>query len=141
MKVVRFSAVENFGVPIDNPELVNAPEKIAALMRAYSVPAKEVAQELTDITPYYWESNSMRYFLSRRGADGPAVVDLMPQHAGATAFMIEDSDTGPRYAGELKPATIVVPGNIPAFAVAGEGPRFVGQVCIHEFIATAAVVE
>ena len=134
MNIVRFSAVENFGVPIDNPVDVADESRLIKLMRSYSIKSQEVSTELTDITPYYWQNPTFRYFLSRRGGSGPAVVDLMPRHHDSSAAVFGSVIPGVAISGELKQRTFEIPTEMPTLAIMGPGPRFIGQICVHELI-------
>ncbi len=134
MKIVRFSAVGNFGVPIDNPEQISDTAGIISLMGAYSLQGSEVTDDLQDITPYYWQDPTFRYYLSRRGVSGPAVIDLMPRHHDSSAFVILPSNRESLLGIEMPQRTIEIPTNHLQMAVVGLGPRFPGQLCIHELI-------
>jgi hypothetical protein len=134
MNVLRFSAVETFGVPVDSGQQVETPQKTIELMRQYSAHEEEIPADRTDITPYYWENNSMRYFLSSLGATGLAVVEMQPKHEFASAIGVSYSlETGPTMR-EMEPSTLVIPEDMALFAMAGNSPRFTGQICIHELI-------
>lgn len=135
MNVVRFSAVKSFGVPIESPDHTSSTKKLIALMRSYSAEELDISSEITDITPYYWENTVFRYYLSRRGEEGPAVIELVPRHHDSQAHAISSIAPGLAIGTEFETRTIVVPTAQEAMAIGGPGPRYAGQVCVHELIA------
>jgi hypothetical protein len=137
MKVLRFSAIENFGVPLDNPEEVSDIEQLIGLMEAYSIVPQDVSTGMDDETPYYWKNPEFKYFLSRDKEDGPVVIDLMPRKKDSATYLADIDADDPNYLVglELPLRTIEIPASVPAFAIAGPGPRFAGQLCVHELIA------
>jgi hypothetical protein len=137
MQIVRFSAIENFGVPIDKPNDIANSRGLINLMLAYSIAATEVSAELTDITPYYWKNPAFRYYLSRRNSDGPAVIDMMPRHNDSMTEIIGSLIPDITIHGETKKRTYEIPTNEGSMAIIGPGPRFAGQLCVHELIVPA----
>jgi hypothetical protein len=136
MEVVRFSAVEIFGVPMDSPEQINTISKLVKLMGAYSVHAQEVSAELTDITPYYWQNPAFRYYLSRKDASGPAVIDVMPRHNDSATFLIAPLERDALIGIETPERSIEIPTQQECMVIGGPGPRYGGHLCIHELIAS-----
>jgi hypothetical protein len=139
MKIVRYSAIENFGVPIDSPEHVGSTQRLMDLMRAYSIEGKEIPTELTDITPYYWRNPTFRYYLSRRSINGPAVIDLMPRYNDSATTTFESIAPGINISGFTEKRTYEIPTYKGAMAIIGPGPRFIGQLCVHELIVPALI--
>lgn len=135
MNVVRFSAVKIFGVPLDNPEQYDSPKKTIDLVRAYGLEAEEVPAETTDITPFYWENRVFDYRLSREEPDGEAVINMLPRHDNSSAHILGSTAAGSVFAVETNRRNIRVPNDQEVFALAGPGPRFQGQMCLHEVIA------
>lgn len=131
MNVVRFSAIGNFGVPIDSENDIENPARLVALMHSYGIEGTEIATEITDITPFYWKNSVYQYMLSRR--NNGATVDLLPRHDDSQAYLIGNTN-GLDYAAESPVRTYVIPGDIVALPIAGLGPRFAGKICIHELI-------
>jgi hypothetical protein len=137
MHVERFSAVEIFGVPMDNPEDMTDVEKIVRLMGAYGIRGTEVTTELIDITPYYWTKNVFRYYLSRESEDSQAVIDIMPRYHDSTAYLVTSIDQDTLIGLRTPKRTIKIPTEQPALGVVGPSPRYLDHICIHEFIAVS----
>ncbi len=125
----RYSAVKQFGVPIDIDNARPAALDVEKLMRMYDIEPEEVPTESTDITPYYWQNPAFQYFASMAHPEGPAIVELLPRHTDSSNFVTR---------GRLVVATevrqIEIPNQQEALAIVGPGPRFAGQLCIHEAI-------
>jgi hypothetical protein len=128
MNVVRFSAIRNFGVPIDRPELIGDPDYLVGLMHAYDIEEEPIAREATDITPIYWRNPAFKYFVSGR-EDGSARVEMQPRHNDSQAILL-----GGGLAVESSIRAYEVPSQIAGIPIAGPGPRFSGQICIHELV-------
>jgi hypothetical protein len=111
MAVVRYSATDIFGIPLDNPEAMTGLETLVELMEAYSIEPREVKnREPIDITPYFWQKPNFRYWLSSPKR-GRAQVDLMPVR------------------------TIYIPEPARSTAIIGGGsPRFAGELCLYEAV-------
>lgn len=133
MRIYRYSAVNMFGIPLDNPEKITQEDGLVKILDSYGIEPEPVPSDPTNITPYYWKNNNLVYFTSRADPDGPVVIDLLPKHADVEAYLM----------GRVGPAVVVASGirriEIPtdqdSMAIIGAGsPRFAGQLCLHEFI-------
>jgi hypothetical protein len=133
MQFVRFSAVEQFGVPLGVSEQPDN-ATVARLLAEYSVEPQEISPELTDITPYYWREPDFRYFLSMSQPEGPAVLDMMPAKRDSTSFDVMEV-AGTVFAAERSQRSIVIPTDHDVALITGYSPRYTGQLCIHELIA------
>lgn len=131
MPIIRYSAIEQFGVPVENHDIRNA-GAIAQLMNLYDIESSVVDSNNEDypidITPHYWASPLFRLFLNLVDVDN-ATVDLMPTK-NITQF--RDAFTsrpikGPQLSYRIGPA------DRPSMLVGGHSPRFIGK-CIHEFV-------
>jgi len=134
MNVLRYSAVEQFGIPVADLRGSHPTQVATLLSSAYSIEGEEVSTELTDITPHYWHNPDFRYYLSRENEDGPVVVDIMPRVRNATAFVATGMDRGRLILAMTPERSIEIPDQQPAMGVLGPGPRYTGQVCLHELI-------
>ena len=131
MRFVRYSAVPQFGVPVDNMESLSNAGSMIRLMEAYSIEPVEIPTEPTDITPYYWRTPDFRYFASLAHPEGPAVVDMLPNKDGAE-----------NYTFGLIPGVVIegmrrteVPTDVAGQAIVGPSPRFPDLlICMHELI-------
>lgn len=104
------------------------------MMSRYGIEGTEIPEELTEITPPYWDKNKYTYWMSRPGSDGPATVEMRPVY--------EDSQMG-LVLGETPAGLVTVPYNLQrmvipteqeAFPLIGPSPRFTGQLCVHEVV-------
>lgn len=130
MPIIRYSAIEQFGVPVENNSTGNA-ERIAKLMDRHGIEPSVVDLNCDypiDITPYYWPRPIFRFFLSLVDADN-ATMDLMPVHDGTQLQNVFTSQVikGPELSYHVGPA------NRPGALVGGFSPKFAGR-CIHEFV-------
>lgn len=127
----RYSAIPNFGVPVDNPEAIRDHLSLIRLMGQYGITAEDVPTDLTDITPYYWPGNPLRFFVSRPKPEGPVELDIMPAEEGVQPLMAVSGMN----VGIIGVKSIKIPDNVPAFAITGRSPRFSDDiVCVHEMI-------
>ncbi|HSX33477.1 MAG TPA: hypothetical protein VLF91_04025 [Candidatus Saccharimonadales bacterium] len=134
MRIVRYSALEMFGMPIDKSEYGADPERLRQLMEVYSIEPTEVPVDTRDITPYYWRRPLFRYFMSRTVADGPVVMDMMPVQADSAALEVATPVPNVTIIGETAVRSYAIPRDIPGIAIVGPGPRFREQLCVHELI-------
>jgi hypothetical protein len=134
MNVLRYSAIPKFGVPMDSLKNASGNNQLTALLSAYSIEGMEVTTELTDITPYYWRNPNFRYYLSRENERGPVVVDIMPRHRDSSAFIVTGMGREGLMGIETPDRTIEIPTDQAAMGILGPGPRFAGQICLHELI-------
>jgi hypothetical protein len=135
MNVLRYSAVKEFGIPLDDLRGPSHPTEVATLLSSvYSIEGKEVSTELTDITPDYWDDPDFRYYLSREREDGPVVVDVMPRFHNSSAFVAIGMDRERLIVAQTPERTVEIPTQQPAMGILGVSPRLAGQICLHELI-------
>lgn len=134
MRVQRFSAIEQFGVPVDDEKMLHSAQGMLRLMSQYGIEGTEIPDEVTDITPPYWEKNKFKYMLSRVRPDGPAVVELLPVYSDSqTTLVLGDSPEG-LVTVPIQVRRFEIPTDQEAFPVLGPGPRYAGQLCVHELV-------
>jgi hypothetical protein len=135
MDIVRFSAVEVFGIPIDKPETLGSTQRMVKLLGAYSVQPLEITTDVLDITPYYWDNPTFRYFLSRNKEGNSAVVDLMPCRDNSSASIITPLSRNLLLEIDTPLRSVEIPTLQETVAILGPSPRFGGQICLHELVA------
>jgi hypothetical protein len=124
----RYSATSVFGIPF-NPEDLTVRGKLFELVDAYNIEPQELPTEATDITPYYWQNPSYRYFLSLKEKTGLAIVELMPMNDDSELKIYSPESTG------VTPIrTIELPTQQETFLLTGGSPRFKDSLCIHEIV-------
>lgn len=129
MTIRRYSAVENFGVPIEKGAFPTDASDILKLMEAYGVEETTVPEDPTDITPYYWSAPELRYFLSRPNSDrDEVVIDFLTVNQNSATVHFGAPEDEP----EMR--RLVLPTMQESMAITGASPRFAGQLCIHEAI-------
>lgn len=131
MQVVRYSAAAIFGAPIEKIDPENN-EGLVGLVRRYGIEPEAVPTEPTDITPYYWMTNSMIFFASQPDPGGPAVIDLFPKHDGADTLSFMNAEGYTTISTGVR--RLEIPTLQPTLAIIGSSPRFAGQLCVHEVI-------
>lgn len=133
MSLARYSAVSQFGVPIENPADLKDPDTVLGLMSSYSIEGEEIPREPTDITPYYWRANKFRYYVSLAHPEGPAIVELLPCDADSETYSLAKSRSLDLQLEHVR--TIIIPDDQEMMIIGGLGPRYAGCLCIHEVIA------
>lgn len=134
MEFVRISATNIFGVPIDSTEVLKSSSMALSWIRQYhGVEEYEVEEGPLDITPHYWMppvmSPRFRYMLSLE--PDRALVELLPTTYRSVMYQIMPLSPDV----DLDLRTITVPTDQEVVAIIGKGPRYAGQVCVHELIA------
>jgi hypothetical protein len=132
MRFHRYSAADMFGAPLDNIDEQNGPGVLKDLMEAYGIEPTEVPAEPTDITPPYWLKPAFRYFLSMAHPEGPAVLDLLPVSTSSESHLL--GTAGPLMFSVKGVRSFEIPNDVPAATIIGPGPRFFGQLCVHELV-------
>lgn len=137
MSLQRYSAVEMFGAPIEGAKGVDA-EHLVEVFSSYGIAPQTLPSEPTDITPYYWQNSTFRYYLTLAHPEGPAVVDLLPRHADSETYLLLQH-IGDSAINLLIPGLrhIEIPTDQQAMALVGPGPRFPDKICVHELITYA----
>jgi hypothetical protein len=134
MNVLRYSAAKEQGVPIDRLKQASHPLVTASLLSSiYSIEGEEVPMGLIDITPSYFDDPEFRYFVSRNGEDSPVVVDLMPRHHNASAYILT-SNRNDLITVETPLRTIEIPTDQPAAGILAPSPQAAGQILLHELL-------
>lgn len=137
MRVERFSAADMMGVPIDgkkDAELLYSARGLLSLMSRYQIEGTEISDELTEITPPYWEKNKFKYMLSRVRPDGPAVVELLPVHSDSKTDLVVARSWDWVVTTPYHLRRIEIPTGQDAFPLIGPSPRFAGMICVHEVV-------
>jgi hypothetical protein len=131
----RYSAVGIFGVPMDNPEILLVPggQGIIDLMGQYGVDPQPLAEDITDITPYYATNLQFSYFLHYSKAANLATVELMPRNDRAIVKeLYEVTSEAKLDESDIRTVRIETPKDM--FALIKASPRFGSMPCIHELI-------
>lgn len=134
MNVVRYSAVEMFGAPVDEPESLGVPGNALSLMESYNIEPQEIEVDIIDITPSYWNTPKFKYFLSKK-LSGIVEVDLLPIDLDSEAYLIASLTKDIKIVLEGI-RHLVIPTDQETMAIAGGSPRFTDKICLHELIAT-----
>jgi hypothetical protein len=135
MGLYRYSAIETFGIPLTESDVVtlgDGREGLFSILDANDLEPLAVPSEPTDITPHYWGRNNMIYIASLTHPEGPAVVDLLPKYTNVESYLMS----------KIGSLTVTIPGirhiRVPtdqrALIIAGGSPRFENKVCLHEVI-------
>lgn len=136
MPIHRYSAVEVFGVPIEDPERLarEALPGIRRLLESYNVEPQLVQPtDPVDISPPYWQApkTKFRYFLESQTA-GAATIRMMPVYSDSMAASVSNIGGFQVLRPEAQ-RSYRLPEDQEAFIIAGPGsPRFIGKICIHE---------
>ena len=134
MLVQRFSAVEMFGAPIDDRELLYSARGLLSLMSRYSIEGTDVPEELTEITTPYWDKHKYTYWLSRPDASGPATVEMRPVYDDSQMNLVLGETPAGLITVPYSLQRVEVPADQEAFPLIGPSPRFAGQLCVHEVV-------
>jgi len=130
MAIQRFSAIANFGVPIDGTSSFVSVEETVRLFGAYDIEGQDVPVDVIDITPYYWERPLFRFFMSRNSPESPVQIDFLPTDDDSRVY-----EPG-LFGGLALSGTrrTMVPNDQPVMLLSGPSPRFSNLLCIHEAI-------
>jgi hypothetical protein len=133
MNFRRYSAIDMFGVPLEDTKHLNGRTDLIELMDQYGIEPQAVSSGPLDITPYYWRKNNFRYMMSLPHPEGPIVVDLLPVYEDSEAYLVGEIAHG---VGISIPGTrhIEIPTTDETLVIAGGSPRFAGQLCMHELV-------
>jgi hypothetical protein len=141
MRILRYSAAEQDGVPLTVPENgVFTIEHMIGLLGKAGISGAEITADpsvVTDITPSCWATSDARYLLSRQKKGGPVTIDLMSAQNESTTVRNIDvaGQTGEELTMTRTPLrTITVPGAEGPFVLAGPSPNNPGLPHIHELI-------
>lgn len=135
MRVQRFSAIEMFGVPVDDRSLLYSARGLLRMMSQYGIEGTEIPEALTDITPPYWDDNKYTYHISRQSPDGPVAVELRPVYEDSQMELVLGKSPEGLIKVPYSLERMEVPTDQAAFPVLGPGPRFGAQLCVHEVVA------
>lgn len=125
------------GVPIDgkkDTELLYSARGLLSMMSRYHIEGTEIPDEVTEITPPYWEKNKFKYMMSRVRPDGPAVVELLPVYSDSQTDMVVARSENWVLTTPYHLRRIEVPTDQDAFPLIGPSPRFAGMLCVHELV-------
>jgi hypothetical protein len=134
MKVQRFSAVEMMGVPIEDRKLLYSARGLLSMMSRYSIEGTEIPEELTEITPPYWDKNKYTYWLSQPDPNGPATVEMRPVYDDSQMNIVLGETPAGLVTVPYNLQRMVIPTDQEAFPLIGPSPRFAGQLCVHEVV-------
>lgn len=140
MRVQRFSAAEQFGVPIDDNRELYSVRGLLGLLGRYGVEGTDISDEVTEITPPYWTKNKFTYHLSQARPDGPAVVELRPVYEDAQTIEILAMTALGDVTVEVDFRRIEVPTDQAAFPLIGPSPRYAGKLCLHEAVINTEIM-
>lgn len=134
MIVQRFSATEMMGAPIDDRNLLYSARGLLSMMNRYSIEGTEIPEELTEITPPYWDKNKYTYWLSRPDPNGPATVEMRPVYDDSQMELVLGQTSAGLTKVPFNLQRMVIPTDQEAFPLIGPSPRFTGQLCVHEVV-------
>lgn len=128
MAIERYSAIPNFGVPIDDLAQIKTRDDIVGLFGAYNIDAQAIPIDTEDITPYYWRNPRFRYYMTRTSRLSPVDIEMLPTADDSESYI----PLGDIVIEGIR--RITVPTDQQVVMIAGPGPRFPGMICIHEAI-------
>jgi hypothetical protein len=134
MHIVRFSAVEMFGVPIEDLSGASDHFEVISKLRDHSVHEQEVSTGIVDITPYYWSDSNFRYLLSRKEDEGPVTFLLAPRNDEATIRLLRPLGEYGIASTEADFSSLEIPTQESSSGVIGPTPPS-GRICLHELVA------